>query len=237
MERDTLMIGGVEFNSRFILSSGKTGHYTNELIHSAIDDAGVEMISVALSHLNEEDNGLKQAPEGIKFLPTTLGARTLGDVIKMAHLSKDRGLGDFIKVEILHDLKYELPDNDATVEATRILTEEGFKVLSYFYPDMVLAEELVKAGAVAIMPLASPSGSSKGLQTRDFIAAMVGRFDVPIIVDAGIGRPSQACEAMEIGCDGIMANTALATADNLPMMAKAFRNAIDAGRLAYLSRK
>lgn len=87
------------------------------------------------------------------------------------------------------------------------------------------------------MPLASPSGSSKGLQTRDFIAAMIGRFDVPIIVDAGIGRPSQACEAMEIGCDGIMANTALATADNLPMMAKAFRNAIDAGRLAYLSRK
>lgn len=127
MERDTLMIGGVEFNSRFILSSGKTGHYTNELIHSAIDDAGVEMISVALSHLNEEDNGLKQAPEGIKFLPTTLGARTLDDVIKMAHLSKDRGLGDFIKVEILHDLKYELPDNDATVEATRIRQRKALR--------------------------------------------------------------------------------------------------------------
>lgn len=236
MEKDELVIGGVHFSSRFILGTGKTSRYTRELIESAVRDAGTEMISVAINKLDDEDSGLKMIPENVRVLPNTLGAHTADEAIEMAHFSRKRGLGDFIKIEILHDDSFLLPDNEETCEATKILAEEGFLAMPYFYPDLISAAELEKAGAAAIMPLASPSGSNKGLQTRDFIADMIGKVNIPIIVDAGIGRPSQACEAMEIGCDAIMANTALATADNLPLMARAFKNAIDAGHLAYLSR-
>ena len=155
----------------------------------------------------------------------------------MAHNSRERGLGDWIKIEIMNDRRYLLPDGNATIEATEILANEGYKVLPYFYPDLRTGKLLFAAGAVALMPLASPSGSSRGLQTRDFIQDLVRDIPLPIIVDAGIGQPSQACEAMELGCAGIMANTALATADDLGLMAEAFRLAIEAGRLGYLSHK
>ena len=144
-------------------------------------------------------------------------------------------VGDFVKVEIMRDTKYLLPDNQETIRATEILAKEGFIVMPYMYPDLQAARDLASAGAATIMPLASPIGSNKGLATKDFIQILIDEIDLPIIVDAGIGKPSQACEAMEMGAAAIMANTALATAGDLPMMASAFRQAIEAGRKAYLA--
>ena len=184
MKEDKLIIGGHEFNSRFILGSGK---YSMKLIESAIKDAGAEIITLAVRRANtkEEENILDFIPEGVK--------------------------------------------------ATEALAKEGFVVLPYMYPDLNAARDLVNAGAAAVMPLASPIGSNKGLATKDFIQILIDEIELPIIVDAGIGRPSQACEAMEMGAAAIMANTALATAGNLPLMASAFKDAINSGRKAYLA--
>ena len=135
----------------------------------------------------------------------------------------------------MRDTKYLLPDNAETVRATEILASEGFVVMPYMYPDLNIARDLVNAGAAAVMPLAAPIGSNKGLATKEFIQILIDEIELPVIVDAGIGRPSQACEAMEMGAAAIMANTALATAGNLPIMADAFKKAVEAGRNAYLS--
>lgn len=234
---DVLVIGDIEFTNRFFLGSGKTAIYTKELIHSAIEDAGTQLISVAVRSLGYENSPLKYIPEGITILPNTLGAATAEEAISMARRAREKGLGNMIKVEIMNDSKYLLPDNVETIKATEILASEGFVVLPYIYPSLSLCRQLVQKGAAALMPLASPSGSNKGLATGDFIQVLIQELSVPIIVDAGIGRPSQACEAMEMGCSAVMANTALATAGNLPLMAQAFKNAIIAGREAYLSRK
>ncbi len=138
-----------------------------------------------------------------------------------------------MKIEIMRDSKYLLPDNEATVRATETLAKEGFIVLPYMYPDLNTARDLVSAGAAAVMPLAAPIGSNKGLVTKEFIQILIDEIDLPIIVDAGIGSPAQACEAMQMGAAAVMANTALATAGDLPLMAAAFREAIAAGRKAY----
>ena len=143
------------------------------------------------------------------------------------------GCGNFVKIEIMRDAKYLFPDNYETVKATEILAKEGFVVLPYMNPDLNVARELQNAVATAFMPLAAPIGSNKGLATKAMIQVLIDEIDLPVIVDAGIGKPSQACEAMEMGAAAIMANTALATAGDLPMMAAAFKSAIEAGRLAY----
>ena len=150
-------------------------------------------------------------------------------------MAKALGCGNFVKIEIMRDTKYLLPDNQETIKATEILVKEGFVVMPYMYPDLNTARDLVNAGAAAVMPLASPIGSNKGLATKEFIQILIDEIDLPIIVDAGIGKPSQACEAMEMGAAAIMANTALATAGDLTLMAQAFKQAIEAGRKAYLS--
>ena len=155
--------------------------------------------------------------------------------MRIARLARELGCGDFVKIEIMRDSKYLLPDNQETIKATEMLAKEGFVVMPYMYPDLNTARDLVNAGAAAVMPLAAPIGSNKGLATREFIQILIDEIDLPIIVDAGIGRPSQACEAMEMGAAAIMANTALATAGDLPLMAAAFRQAIEAGRKAYLA--
>ena len=155
--------------------------------------------------------------------------------MRIARLARAIGCGDFVKVEVIRDSKYLLPDNYETLKATELLVKEGFIVLPYMYPDLNVARSLVDAGAAAVMPLAAPIGSNKGLATKEFIQILVDEIDLPIIVDAGIGRPSQACEAMEMGVDAIMANTAIATADDVGEMAAAFKLAIEAGRRAYLS--
>ena len=150
-------------------------------------------------------------------------------------LSRELGCGDFVKVEIMRDTKYLLPDNYETIKATEILAKEGFVVMPYMYPDLNVARDLVNAGAASIMPLGAPIGSNKGICTKEFIQILIDEIDLPIIVDAGIGRPSQACEAMEMGASAVMANTAVATAGDVEVMAEAFKKAIEAGRMAYLS--
>lgn len=231
---DKLILGGHEFNSRFILGSGK---YSLNLIEAAVRDAGAEIITLAVRRANtkEQENILDYIPEGVTLLPNTSGARTAEEAVRIARLAREIGCGDFVKIEIMKDSKYLLPDNNETVRATEILAKEGFVVLPYMYPDLYAARDLANAGAAAVMPLAAPIGSNKGLATREFIQILIDETDLPVIVDAGIGRPSQACEAMEMGAAAIMANTALATAGDLPMMAAAFKNAVEAGRKAYLS--
>ena len=234
MKDDKLVIGGKEFNSRFILGSGK---YSLDLIKAAVENAGAELITVAVRRANTKDseNILDYIPKNITLLPNTSGARTAEEAVRIARLGRELGCGDFVKVEIMRDSKYLLPDNQATVEATEILAKEGFIVMPYMYPDLNTARDLVNAGAAAVMPLASPIGSNKGLATKEFIQILIDEIELPIIVDAGIGRPSQACEAMEMGAAAIMANTALATAGDVPQMASTFGKAVEAGREAYLA--
>ena len=234
MQDDKLIIGGHEFHSRFILGSGK---YSMKLIEAAVKDAGAELITLAVRRANtkEHENILDYIPEGVTLLPTTSGARNAEEAVRIARLARELGCGNFVKIEIMRDTKYLLPDNQETIKATEILSGEGFIVMPYMYPDLNAARDLVSAGAATIMPLASPIGSNKGLATKEFIQILIDEIDLPIIVDAGIGRPSQACEAMEMGVAAIMANTALATAGDLTKMARAFRLAIEAGREAYLA--
>ncbi len=233
-ENDSWELGGRTFRSRFILGSGK---YNVELIRAAVEQAGAEIITLAVRRANSsgEGNILDFIPEGVTLLPNTSGARNAQEAVRIARLSRELGCGDFVKIEIMRDSKYLLPDNQETVRATEMLAKEGFTVLPYMYPDLNVARDLASAGAAAVMPLAAPIGSNKGLAAREFIQILIDEIDLPIIVDAGIGRPSQACEAMEMGAAAVMANTAIATAGDIPRMALAFRKAIEAGRAAYLS--
>jgi thiazole synthase len=231
---DKLIIGGHEFQSRFILGSGK---FSLEMAKAVIENAEVEMATVALRRANigGEENILSYIPKHIILLPNTSGARTAEEAVKIARLAREIGCGDFVKIEVITDSKYLLPDNYETIKATEILAREGFIVMPYMYPDLNVARSLVSAGAAAVMPLGAPIGSNKGLVTRDFIKILVDEIALPIIVDAGIGRPSQACEAMEMGVAAVMANTGIATAKDVALMAKAFKLAIEAGRAAYLA--
>ena len=233
-EKDTWKLGKHEFESRFILGSGK---YSLELIKAAVEHAQTQIVTMALRRANEGGiaNILDYIPDHVTLLPNTSGARTAQEAVRIARLSREVCGSDMIKIEIMRDTKYLLPDNQETIKATEILAKEGFVVMPYMYPDLYAARELVNVGAASVMPLASPIGSNKGLATKEFIQILVDEIDLPIIVDAGIGRPSQACEAMEMGAAAIMANTALATAGDLTLMASAFSQAIEAGRKAYLS--
>ena len=221
MSKDTFTLGGKEFSSRFILGSGK---YSMELIKAAVENAGAQIITLAVRRTNtkKSENILDYIPEGVTLLPNTSGARDAKEAVRIARMSRELGCGDFVKIEIMKDSKY-------------LLAKEGFTVLPYMYPDLYTARDLANAGAAAIMPLASPIGSNKGLATKEFIQIIIDESDLPVIVDAGIGKPSQACEAMEMGAAAIMANTAIATAGDIPAMAGAFKSAIEAGRSAYLA--
>lgn len=231
---DKLIIGGHEFDSRFILGSGK---YSLELIKAAVENAGAQIITLALRRASTGNvaNILDYIPEGVTLLPNTSGARNADEAVRIARLSRELGCGDFVKIEIMRDSKYLLPDNQETIKATEILAKEGFVVMPYMYPDLNSARDLMNAGAATIMPLGAPIGSNKGLCTKEFIQIIIDEIDLPVIVDAGIGKPSQACEAMEMGAAAVMANTAVATAGDIPMMAAAFKSAIEAGRTAYLA--
>ena len=232
--KDQLIIGGHAFTSRFILGSGK---YSLELVSAAVEKAGAEIITLALRRANTggTDNILDYIPEGVTLLPNTSGARNAEEAVRIARLAREMGCGDFVKIEVIHDTRYLLPDNYETARATEILAREGFVVMPYMYPDLNAARDMQSAGAAAVMPLGTPIGSNKGICTRDFIQILIDEIDLPVIVDAGIGKPSQACEAMEMGAAAVMANTAIATAGDIPVMAEAFKKAIEAGRAAYLS--
>ena len=224
-ETDTFTLGGKTFTSRFILGSGK---YSLALVQAAIEHAGAQIITLSVRRANtqEKENILDYIPKGVTLLPNTSGARDAKEAVRIARR-------EFVKIEIMRDTKYLLPDNQETIKATEQLAAEGFTVLPYMYPDLNVARDLVKAGAAAVMPLGAPIGSNKGLATADFIQILIDEIELPIIVDAGIGAPSQACRAMEMGAAAIMANTALATSGDVPRMARAFRLAIEAGRDAY----
>lgn len=232
-ESDPLILGGHKFTSRFILGSGR---YDLNLIKATIENAGTQIVTMALRRCRTTDNNLLDyIPQGITMLPNTSGARNAKDAVRIARLAREVCQTDFVKIEIEHETKYLLPDNRETIKATEILANEGFVVMPYMSPDPIAARQLEEAGAACVMPLGSLIGSNKGLRMRDFIEVIIANAHVPVIIDAGIGRPSQAAEAMEMGADAVMAYTAIASAGNIPLMARAFKHAIEAGREAYLS--
>lgn len=232
--QDTFKLGNHTFSSRFILGSGK---FSLDIINAAVQEAGAQIITLALRRANIGGiaNILDYIPKGVTILPNTSGARNAEEALRIARLARECGCGDFIKVEVIHESKYLLPDNYQTAKATELMAKENFVVLPYMYPDLNAARDMANAGAAAIMPLGAPIGTNKGLVTKEFIQILVDEIDLPVIVDAGIGRPSQACEAMEMGVTAIMANTAIATAGDVPAMARAFRQSIEAGRTAFLA--
>lgn len=233
-KNDSLILGGKEFTSRFLLGTGK---FSLPKTEEVIQAAGAEIVTLALRRANMafEGNILDFIPDTVTLLPNTSGARTAQEAVRIARLARELGCGDFVKIEVIHDSKYLMPDNYETIKATEILAKEGFIVLPYISPDLIAARELVNAGAAAVMPLAAPIGSNKGLLSRDFIKMLIDEISLPVIVDAGIGAPSHACEAMELGADAVLANTAVATAGDVVAMAKAFKLAVQAGRQAYLA--
>lgn len=231
---DPFTLGGHTFTSRFIIGSG---NISMDFTPVVVENSGAQIVTLALRRANQAggENILEYIPKGVTLLPNTSGARNADEAVRIARLAREIGCGDFIKIEVIRDSKYLLPDNAETIRATEQLAKEGFIVMPYMYPDLNVARDLQNAGAAAIMPLAAPIGSNKGLCTKEFIQILVDEIDLPIIVDAGIGKPSQACEAMEMGCAAVMANTAIATAGDVAGMARAFGQAIEAGRAAYLS--
>lgn len=231
---DFLELGGHKFSSRFILGSGK---FSLTLLEAAIKDAKAQIVTLALRRVNEggSENILDFIPKDITILPNTSGARNADEAVRIAKLARELGCGDFVKVECIKDSRYLLPDNYETIKATEKLANLGFVVMPYMYPDLNVARDLVNAGAACVMPLGAAIGTNKGLATREFIKILIDEIDLPVIVDAGIGSPSQACEAMQMGCAAVMANTAIATSGDVRAMAKAFALSIEAGRLAYLA--
>jgi len=236
MKDTPLQIADKVFTNRFFLGTGKFKNKSD--VTETIKASGVELITVALRRIDlerHEENILEYIPKNVQLMTNTSGARNAKEAIRIARLAKEAGHGNWIKIEVINDSKYLLPDNNETIKATEVLSQEGFVVLPYMFPDLYAARELVKAGAKTIMPLASPIGTNQGLKAKEFIKILLEEIEIPLIVDAGMGTPSQAAEAMEMGCSAVLANTAIATAGHPPSLALAFSQATAAGRLAFLS--
>lgn len=233
-----LTIGGVEFTSRLIVGTGK--YETNEIMVDAIRAAGAEMVTVAVRRVDLDRTKGEAilhhlSPDEFFLLANTAGCYTAEDAIRYARLARAAGFNEFVKLEVIGDEKTLLPDVQATLEAAKILADEGFKVMAYTNDDLVTALRLEDAGCAAVMPLASPIGSGLGVVNPYFIREIKNRLEVPVIVDAGVGTASHACITMEQGVDGVLMNTALAAADDPVRMSHAMKHAILAGRLAYLA--
>ena len=234
---DKLVLKGHEFESRLLTGTGKFSD--KNLIAPMLKASGSNIITMALRRVNfsnPKENVLNYIPKDVTLLPNTSGARNAEEAIKIARIAREAGCGDFIKIEIINDMKYLMPDNEETIKATKVLADEGFIVLPYIVPDLITAKKLEEAGAAAVMPLGSPIVSNKGLQTKALIEMINENKKVPVIVDAGIGTPSQAAEAMEMGVDAVLVNTAISTADDPVKMGEAFALGVKAGRMAYLSK-
>ncbi|MCP4216609.1 MAG: thiazole synthase [bacterium] len=232
-----LIIGGKEIHNRFFLGTGK--FRSKEDMKQSILQSEVQVVTVAMRRVDTErhsENILENLPESTVLMINTSGARNAEEAVMIARIAKEGANIDWVKIEVINDSKYLLPDNYETIKATKILAAEGFTVLPYMHPDLYVARELQAVGAAAVMPLGSLIGSGQGLQARKFIEILIAEIDLPIIVDAGIGRPSHAADAMEMGADAVLANTAVAAAGNPAEMAKAFSMAVQAGRMAYLSK-
>lgn len=236
MKNDKLVIGGQELTSRLFIGTGK--FHSNKVIPEVIRSSGAQVVTVAVRRVDltsPDENMLDYIPEHCILMPNTSGARNAEEAVRIARLAKSAGCGNWIKIEVISDNKYLLPDNYETIKATEILAKEGFVVLPYINPDLMDAKRLRDAGAAAVMPLGAPIGTNKGLKTKEMVRIIVDEIDLPVIVDAGLGRPSHAAEAMELGADAVLVNTALATAGDPVLMGEAFGLAVKAGRKAYLS--
>ena len=235
---DILSIGGRDFTSRLFVGTGKFS--SNELMLRSIVASGSEMITVAMKRIDmereEEDDMLSHINrDHVQFLPNTSGVRNADEAVLAARLARDCFGTDFIKLEIHPDPKYLLPDPVETLKATEVLAREGFVVLPYIQADPVLCKRLEEVGTAAVMPLGAPIGTNKGLKTRDLLEIIIAESRVPVVIDAGLGAPSHAADAMEMGADAVLVNTAIAVAGDPVEMAVAFRMAVEAGRKAYLA--
>jgi len=218
IEDTPFIVAGKTFSSRLMLGTGKFKNKTD--VTDSIIACGTQIVTVALRRIDterHEENILEYIPKDITLLTNTSGARNAQEAVRIARLARESGCGNWVKIEVINDSKYLLPDNAETIKATAILSKDGFVVLPYMFPDLYAARALVSAGAAAIMPLGSLIGSNQGLKAKEFIKILIQEIhEVPIIVDAGIGAPSQAAEAMEMGVDAVLVNTAVATAENPP---------------------
>lgn len=234
---DQLSIGGITLNSRLLVGTGKFSSYG--IMPDVIKKSGTQVVTMALRRVDlegREDNILEYIPKDCILLPNTSGARNAEEAIRIAGLARAMGCGNWIKIEVISDQKYLLPDNYETIKATEVLAKEGFIVLPYMSPDLMAAKAMESAGAAAVMPLGAPIGTNRGIRTRELIEILIDEIKVPIIVDAGIGKPSHAAEAMEMGAEAVLVNTAIATSEDPVKMAEAFSLAVQAGRMAYLAK-
>ncbi len=233
---DKLIIGSAKLDCRLFIGTGKFADYG--LLPQVINASKAQVVTVALRRVDfgtPEENMLEYLPKNIILMPNTSGARNAAEAIRIARIAREAGCGNWVKIEIITDQKYLLPDNFETIKAIEVLAKEGFVVLPYMSPDLMAARRMADAGAAAIMPLGAPIGTNRGLKTRELVEILISEISLPIIVDAGIGRPSEVAEAMEIGAAAVLVNTAIATAQNPVLMAQAFGQAVEAGRNAYLA--
>jgi len=233
---DTLVIAGREFGSRLITGTGKYDGF--ETMRDAIVASGCEIVTVAVRRIDFDSPGediTSYIPDDILLLPNTAGCETADEAIRIARLARAGGLPDWVKLEVISDPRYLLPDAVETLRAAATLVEDGFTVLPYVFPDPVLQKKLEEGGCAAVMPLAAPIGSGRGLKLRYAIRLMAEQAQVPLVVDAGLGAPSHAAEAMELGADAVLVNTSIAQSRGPVAMARAFRLGVEAGRAAYLA--
>src|SRR5438874_2960146 len=236
--QDPLVIAGRSFASRLIVGTGKFGSF--EVMRDALAASGTEIVTVALRRVDLVATG---GPDILEFidrdrillLPNTSGAMDAEEAVRLARLARAAGLPDWIKLEVTPEPRYLLPDPVETLKAAEVLVGEGFTVLPYINADPVLAKRLEEVGCATVMPLGSWIGSNKGVRTRDAVQIIIEQARVPVVVDAGLGAPSHAAEAMELGCDAVLVNTAIAIARDPVAMARAFRNGVEAGRTARLA--
>jgi thiazole synthase len=233
---DTLTIAGRSFDSRLILGTGKYDSF--ETMRDAVVASGAEMVTVAVRRVDFDQAGediTSFLPDDVLLLPNTSGCETADEAVRTARLARAGGLPDWIKLEVIPDARYLLPDPVETLKAAEALVADGFTVLPYMLPDPVLAKKLEEAGCATVMPLAAPIGTGRGLKLRDAIKILIEQAEVPVVVDAGLGAPSHAADALEMGADAVLVNTAIARADDPVAMAHAFRFAVEAGRAARLA--
>jgi thiazole synthase len=235
---DPLIIAGRSFNSRLLIGTGKFP--STQSLRDAVEASESEIITVALRRVDldrPDDDSIMPAldPEKQLILPNTSGARTAEEAVRLAQLARAAGLEPWVKLELTPEPRYLLPDPIETLKAAEILVKDGFVVLPYIQADPVLAKRLEEVGTATVMPLGAPIGSNRGIKTREMVRIIIEQCTVPVVVDAGLGAPSHAAEAMEMGADAVLVNTALADARDHFAMARAFAMATEAGRAAYLA--
>lgn len=238
MMDDILNIGGKSVTSRLMVGTGR--HKSNDDLINSVEASGTEIITVAIGRLdlnNPNEKTILDHFDWTKYniLPNTAGSKTAEDAVTIARLSKAMNLSDWIKLEVIPDPKYLLPDPIGTLKAAEILVAEGFKVLPYIHADPVLAKQLEEIGCATVMPLGSAIGSGQGIHTKEEIAIIIEQSSIPVVVDAGLAVPSDASTAMELGADAVLVNTAIAQAANPGLMGEAFKLGVQAGRKAYLA--